>query len=104
MEIEELFQECVTLVADRVTKEVLNRLAEADEEKKESEYMTNQQIENEFYVSRYTVNRRYLEGRLSKIKDGGRVLFLRKEVKALFKKREVAKVDTRKFKKMRQAV
>lgn len=98
-----MFQECVTLVADRVTKEVLNRLAEAEEEKNESEFMTSKQIENEFYVTYHTIRRRVNVGRLNKFKDGGRVLYLRKEVKALFRKREVARVDTRKFRKMRKA-
>ena len=101
MEIEELFQECVTLVAERVTKEVLNRLAEVEEQKNEPEFISNKQIEQEFYVSRFTVNRRVNEGKLTKMKDKGRVLFLRKEVKALFKKREVARVDTRKYKNKR---
>lgn len=97
-----MFNECVTMVADRVTEVVLNRLAEVEAEKNEPENMTAKQIEKEFFISRQTVNRRYHEGKLTKIKEKGRVLYPRKEVKALFRKCTDARVSSRRYKRALQ--
>ena len=103
MELEEFFSECVTMVADRVTEEVLQRLANIEEEKNESEYMTFKQIEKEYYISRQTIDRRVKHDKLPKIKNGGRVLFLRKDVKKLLKEQVYGKVNTRKYNRQVQA-
>ena len=67
MELEDFFNECVTMVADRVTNEILKRLATVEEEDNKSEYMTFKQIQNEFFISRQTVDRRVKNRELPKI-------------------------------------
>ena len=104
MELEEFFNECVNMVADRVTKVVLKRLADVEAEKDESEHMTYKQIEQEYGISRYTVDRRVREHRLPKIRDNRHVLFLRKDVKALFLPVVFGKVSSRKYHRMMNAV
>lgn len=104
MELEDFFNECVTMVADRVTNEILKRLATVEEEDNKSEYMTFKQIQNEFFISRQTVDRRVKNRELPKIKDKGRVLFLRKDVNALFKTCSYGKVNARKYHKINNAV
>ena len=99
MNLEDTLKSFLTELIVPIVPDAINGTLVTKEEKEETVYMTFKQIEKEYYVSRQTVDRRVKNGRLTKIKDGGRVLFSRKEVDGMFKKRTLAGVDTNRFKK-----
>ena len=79
MNLEDTLKSFLTELIVPIVQDALNGTLVTKEEKEETVYMTFKQIEKEYYVSRQTVDRRVKNGRLTKIKDGGRVLFSRKE-------------------------
>ena len=97
MNLEDTLKSFLTELIVPIVQDAINGTLVTKEEKEEIGRIN--EIEKEYYVSRQTVDRRVKNGRLTKIKDGGRVLFSRKEVDGMFKKRTLAGVDTNKFKK-----
>ena len=98
MYLEDTLKSFLTELIVPIVRDAINGNLVVQEEEEKSERMTYKEIEKEYYVSRQTVDRRSKNDGLTKIKNGRRVLFYRKEVDAMFKERNLAGVDTKRFK------
>lgn len=102
MDLEETFKAYLRELIIPIVEEAMGKEAPEKEEKPKSEYITFKEIEKEYFITRQTVDRRFKNEKLTKLKDGGRVLFIRKEVDAMFKKRTMGGINTRKYGKRRK--
>lgn len=102
MDLEETFKAYLRELIIPIVEEAMGKEAPEKEEEPKSEYITFKEIEKEYFITRQTVDRRFKNEKLTKLKDGGRVLFIRKEVDAMFKKRTMGGINTRKNGKRRK--